>query len=110
MTRRFRSRSISQIALFFLLLLVYLMFPCKHCPEGFSAVSSKGLKLHQKKCPAYLNHEAAARSRRKATVESQRVKRTKLKERKVRSDLPVQGVSYLLGLYTLWLIIDLLSR
>ena len=96
MARRLRSCSILQITLFFLLLLfVCLMFPCKHCQEGFTALSSKGLKLHQKKCLPYLSHEAAANSRRKATVESKKVRQTKLKERKARLDLVVPGVSFL---------------
>lgn len=63
------------------------MFPCKNCQEEFRALSEKGLKLHQKKCQTYLNHEAAANARRKATVASKNVRRTQLKERKVRVGL-----------------------
>lgn len=71
------------------------MYPCKHCQDGFSALSFTGLKLHQKKCPSYLSHEAASNTRRKATVESKKVKQTKLKERKERLGT---GVSFLLTL------------
>ena len=96
MARRIRSCPVFKPTFFFLLLLfIYSMFPCKHCQEGFTALSSKGLKLHQKKCLPYLSHEAAANSRRKATVESKKVRQTKLKERKARLDLVVPGVSFL---------------
>lgn len=82
-----------------LLLLIFSMFPCKYCQEGFSAVSAKGLKQHQKKCQAHLNHEAAANKRRKATVTSKNIRRTKLKERKERlgsltAAAPGPGVSF----------------
>ena len=73
------------------------MFPCKNCQEGFSALSSKGLKQHQKKCQTHLNQEAAANERRKATVTSRNIKRAKLKDRKERLDLtaaPGPGVSF----------------
>lgn len=67
-----------------LFLLICSMFPCKNCSEGFSALSARGLKQHQKKCQAYLNQEASANERRKANVTSKNIRRTKLKERKVR--------------------------
>lgn len=99
MTRRLQSRSKLQIAVFFLillsLLLISLMFPCKHCQEEFSALSLKGLKLHQKKCPAYLSHEEGANNRRKAAVESKKVRRKKIKESRARLGSAVPGVSLL---------------
>ena len=60
------------------------MFACKHCPDGFSAVSAGGLRLHQKKCEAFLQREDAANQRRKATASLTLVKRAKLKNRKMR--------------------------
>ncbi|KAF5316669.1 hypothetical protein D9619_006659 [Psilocybe cf. subviscida] len=61
------------------------MFPClKACPDGFSAISSRGLKQHQSKCQAFLKQSEAAYERRKSTAISSKVKRTKLKERKAR--------------------------
>lgn len=74
-----------------LFLLICSMFPCKNCQEGFSALSARGLKLHQKKCQAHLNQEAAANERRQATVASNNIRRTKLKERKERLSLAAAG-------------------
>jgi hypothetical protein len=71
------------LLLFLFILSVSFMFPCKHCQDGFSALSIGGLTRHQKKCQAFLKHEAAAIERRKATVISMKARRTKLKERKV---------------------------
>ena len=102
MARRPQRHKKLQLVLVFLLpllLLICSMFPCKYCQEGFSAVSTKGLKQHQKKCQAHLNHEAAANKRRKAAVTSKNIKRTKLKERKERlgslaAETPGPGVSF----------------
>lgn len=86
MVRRPPSRTKLSIVVFFVLTLVLIcfMFPCKNCHEEFRALSAKGLKQHQKRCQTYLTHESAANARRKATVASKNVRRTKLKERKVR--------------------------
>ena len=37
-----------------------IMFPCKHCPEQFTALSARGLTQHHRKCPAFIRHEAVA--------------------------------------------------
>jgi hypothetical protein len=71
------------------------MHPCKDCQDEFSAMTSKGLKLHQKRCQSFLKHEAATNQRRKATVVSKNVKRTKLKERKERLGSAALGVRFL---------------
>ena len=87
MARRPKSHTKLEIVFFLVLplfLLICLMFPCKNCQEGFSAVSAKGLKQHQKKCQAHMNQEAVANERRKATVASKNIRRAKLKERKER--------------------------
>ncbi len=96
-----RLKKLELVFVFLLPLLLFIcsMFPCKYCPEGFNAVSAKGLKQHQKKCQAHLNHDAAANERRKAAVTSKNVRRTKLKERKERLDplaatAPGPGVSF----------------
>jgi hypothetical protein len=61
------------------------MHPCKNCQGRFSSIAPKGLKIHQKKCQSFMKHEAAANERRKTTAAaSKNVRRTKLKERKVR--------------------------
>ena len=75
-------------------LLVSFMLPCKHCQTGFSALSSRGLTQHQKKCEAFLKHEAAANERRKVTANSNKIRRTKLNERKVRLGTATPGVSF----------------
>lgn len=102
MVQCLQNHSKRQITVFFLLssfLLIcfQVMFPCKNCQEGFSALSAKGLKQHQNKCQDYLNHEAIANERRKATVASKNIRRTKLKERKERLGstvaAPGKGVS-----------------
>lgn len=83
--------------LYFLLfvLFVSLMFPCKHCHDGFNALSTKGLKLHQKTCQAFIKHEAAANERRKANATSTKNKQITLKERKERLPSTTPGVSFL---------------
>ena len=55
------------------------MFPCKHCPEHFTALSPRGLTQHRRKCQAFLKHEAEANQRRKTTVTSNKGRRTKLR-------------------------------
>jgi hypothetical protein len=75
------------------ILSVLLMFACKHCPDGFSAVSAGGLRQHQKKCKAFLKCEDDTDQRRKATAASNKVKRVKLKDRKMRLNSAAPGVS-----------------
>jgi len=86
MAKQPRGRRKLQIAIVFSLLFLFILFmhPCKDCQDGFSAITPKGLKLHQKKCQSFLKHEAAANERRKATAASKNVRRTRLKERKER--------------------------
>jgi hypothetical protein len=97
MAKHPRSRPKLRIAVIFLLSLilfsVLFMFACKHCPDGFSAVSAGGLRQHQKKCRAFLKHEEDANQRRKATATSSKVKRAKLKDRKMRIGSAAPGVS-----------------
>ena len=85
------------IAIFYLLsiLLVLHMFPCKHCPDRFSALSVGGLKQHQKHCQAFLEHEVDMNQRRRATAASSKVRRAKLKDRKMRLGSAAPGVSLL---------------
>jgi hypothetical protein len=71
------------------------MHPCKDCQGQFSSMAPKGLKIHQKKCQSFLKHEAAANERRKTTAASKNVRRTKLKERKVRMGSAALGVRFL---------------
>ena len=69
------------------------MHPCKNCQDGFSAITPKGLKLHQKICQSFLKHEAAANERRKSTAAAKdAIRRTKLKERKMRLGSAALGV------------------
>jgi hypothetical protein len=56
-----------------------IMFLCRHCPERFTALSARGLTQHHRKCRAFLKHEAEANQRRKATVASNKARRTKLR-------------------------------
>jgi hypothetical protein len=60
------------------------MFPCKFCARGFSALSVGGLRRHEKKCQAFLKHEAEAYKRRKAIAASNKVRQATLKDRKAR--------------------------
>jgi hypothetical protein len=73
------------------------MFPCRHCPERFTAISARGLTQHHRKCLAFLKHEAEANQRRKATVASNKARRTKprikLEDRKARLGSVAPGVS-----------------
>jgi hypothetical protein len=74
------------------------MFPCKHCPERFTALSARGLTQHHRKCQAFLKHETEANQRRKAIVASNKVRRTKLRVRlevrKARLGSALPGVSF----------------
>ena len=70
------------------------MFACKHCPDGFTAMSAGGLRQHQKKCEAFLKREDDANHRRRATAISSKVKRAKLKDRKMRLNSAAPGVSH----------------
>jgi hypothetical protein len=96
-----RSRPKLQIPVVFSLLLILFslsvsfMFACKHCPNGFSAVSAGGLRRHQKTCEAFQKHEDGANHRRKAAATSYKAKRAKLKDHKMRlnSAAPLAGVS-----------------
>jgi len=100
MAKRPRSRPKLRIAIVFSLFLflfaisVWFMFPCKHCPERFSALSARGLTQHQTRCQAFLKHEAEASQRRKATAASNKVRRAKLKDRKARLGSAAPGVSF----------------
>ena len=97
MARRPQRHPKLQSSLVFSLLLflfILFMFPCKDCQDGFHALSMKGLKIHQKKCQAFLNHEAVANERRKATAASKRVRQSKLKDRKMRLGSAAPGVSF----------------
>jgi hypothetical protein len=69
------------------------VFACKRCPDGFSAVSAKGLKQHQKKCKAFIKRDDDTNQRRKATAASSKVKRAKLKDRKMRLNSAAPEVS-----------------
>src|SRR5258705_7432631 len=73
---------------------VWFMFPCKHCPERFGALSARGLTQHQRKCQAFLKHGAEANQRRKTTAASYKVRRTRLKDRKARLGSAAPGVSF----------------
>jgi hypothetical protein len=68
------------------------MHSCEGCQDGFSAKTPKGLKLHQKICRSSLKHEAAANERRKSTAAKNAIRRTKLRERKMRSGSAALGV------------------
>jgi hypothetical protein len=74
------------------------MFPCRHCPERFTALSARGLTQHHRKCQAFLKHEAEANERRKATVASSKARQAKLRvkveDRKARSGSTGRGVSF----------------
>jgi len=74
------------------------MFPCKHCPERFTALSARGLTQHHRKCQAFLKHEAEANQRRKANVASKMARRTKLRvkleDRKARLGSAAPVVSF----------------
>jgi len=76
------------------------MFPCKHCAERFAALSARGLTQHHKKCQAFLKHEAEANQRRKTTVASNKIRRTKLRaqvkleDRRARLGSAALGVSF----------------
>jgi hypothetical protein len=73
------------------------MFPCRHCPEHFTALSARGLTQHHRKCQAFLKHEAEADERRKATVASNKARRTKLRvkeNRKARLNSAAPRVSF----------------
>ena len=74
------------------------MFPCKHCPERFTALSARGLTQHHRKCQAFLKHEAEANQRRKTTVASNKIRRTKLRvtleDRKACLGSAAPGVSF----------------
>ena len=59
------------------LLINLIMFPCKYCPELFTALSTKGLTQHHRKCPAYIRHEAEANQCQKTTVTSNKVRWTR---------------------------------
>ena len=76
----------------FHILLSNQMHPCKNCQDGFSAITPKGLKLHQKICQSFLKQEAAANQRRKSTAAKNAIIRTKLKEHKMRLGSAALGV------------------
>jgi hypothetical protein len=89
------------------------MFPCKHCPERFSALSARGLTQHQRKCQAFLKHEAEANQRRKTAAASYKVRQTRLKVRKARlgSAAPevclfLKKISWLIGISRKGLLLD----
>jgi hypothetical protein len=69
-----------------LLLLVYFMFPCKHClgPEKFTASSPGGLRNHQNKCEGHLRHQGEAAGHRRSAAALSKKKRSKLSDRKAR--------------------------
>ena len=96
------------------------MFPCRHCPERFTALSARGLTQHHRKCQAFLKHEAEANERRKATVASNKARQTKLRikveDRNGRSSSAAPGVSFFLiidkypdltGIYRMRSLLDL---
>ena len=107
MAKHFRSRPKLQIAivlslsLFLFSLSVWFMFPCKHCSERFGALSARGLTQHQRKCQAFLKHEAEANQRRKTTAASYKVRRTRLKDRKARLGSAAPGFNGIFGLAAL---------
>ena len=76
------------------------MFPCKYCAERFTALSTRGLTQHHRKCRAFLKHEAEVNQRRKSTVASSKIRRTKLRarvkleDRKARLGSAALGVSF----------------
>jgi hypothetical protein len=97
MAKHPRGRPKLQITILFSLLLLFILFmhPCKDCQDGFSAMTPRGLKLHQKRCQSFLKLEAATNERRKATAASKNARRTKLKERKERLGSVALGVRFL---------------
>lgn len=68
------------------------MHPCKNCQNGFSAITPKGLKLHQKICQSFLKHEVVVNERRKLTAAKNANRRTELKERKTKMRSAAPGV------------------
>jgi hypothetical protein len=92
MARLPRSRLKLQIASLFclllpaLLLLVYFMFPCKHClgPENFTASSLGGLRNHQNKCEGHLRYQGEAAGHRRSAAALSKKKKSKLSDRKAR--------------------------
>jgi len=67
-----------------LLLSVLVMFTCKQCPKNFTLDSSRGLSLHQKKCPGYICQTQDIFNAHR-TLGSQKLKqRSTLKARKLR--------------------------
>jgi len=97
MAKHSRSRPkliVFSLSLFLFTLSVWFMFPCRHCPEQFGALSARGLTQHQRKCQGFLKHEAEANQRRKTTAASYKVRRTRLKDRKARLGSAAPGVSF----------------
>jgi hypothetical protein len=73
------------------------MFPCKYCTERFTAISARGLTQHHRKCPAFLKHEEEVNQRRKSTIASSKIRRTKLRARVKLEDRKAQLGSAALG-------------
>src|SRR6266571_581315 len=99
-----RSHRKLRIAIFFLFFFVLFfkllfMFPCKHCPGQFNALSSRGLTQHQRKCQAFLRHEAEANQWRKTTASSNKIRQAKLKDRKVHTGFAPPEVSLFFDKY-----------
>ena len=81
------------IAFSLLFLFILFMHLCKDCEDGFSAITLKGLKLHQKKCKSFLKHEAAVNECQKATANARRT--SKLKDHKEHLGSAALGVRFL---------------
>jgi len=94
------SSHLNRLGLRFLINLI--MFPCKYCAERFTALSARGLTQHRRKCQAFLKYEAEANQRRKTTVASNKIRRTKrrarfkLEDRKARLASAALGVGFLI--------------
>jgi hypothetical protein len=86
-------------------LITLIMFPCKYCAERFVALSARGLTQHHRKCQAFLKHEAEVNQRRKTTVASNKIRRTKLRARVKLGDRKSHLGSAALGV-SFFLIID----
>lgn len=67
-----------------LLVSALVMFTCKQCPENFATDSSRGLSLHQKKCPAYIRQTQDIFNARRTLGSHKLKQRSTLKARKLR--------------------------
>lgn len=60
------------------------MLTCKQCPENFKTDSSRGLSLHQNKCPAFIRQTQNIFNARRTLGSHKSKQRSTLKDRKRR--------------------------